>query len=400
MTGKDTIWTRDYVALLAMNFFNGMGQMLTNTLLPLYARDLGIAAAAVGFIAGSFGITALGLRPIAGPAYDSFPKKPLLILSYVIMTVSTLAYPLASTAEALLVLRMVNGIGIGCTGPLALAIASSAIPKGRLASGISIYMLTFSVAQAVGPAFGLWCKDVAGFHTTFFLAGGFLVVGCLLACMVDAHEPDEHPPYRIHPNRMFAKDAIWPTCIIFMLSTANSCTGTFMAIYGGLRDVAEIGLFFVVYALALTATRPLFGRIADTKGTTVVLVPAMLCFALSYLIVSFSDSLPMFLLAAVVAACGYGVAFPLVQTLMVHLVPNSQLGAGSNTIYAGVDLANLCGPVIGGSAIELLMPIVGSEVNAYANMWLVMIVFIVGALVTYLVGCRKFLAKGTTEPDE
>ena len=380
----ESIWSFSYVALLIVNFLGGMGQMVGSTIIPLYARDLGIAATTVGFIAGAFAITALLARPFAGPAIDSFPKKPLFLFSAGIMAISFPLYPLATTPEAMLAIRLLSGLGNGCMGPLGLAIVSELVPMSRLSSGISIYALSFSVAQAIGPAFGIWCKDVFGYTATFVSSGAFVAFSCVLIAFMKLPNRPDRPPFQLRLDRIFAKQAFIPTAIVFLLAIAFSCTGAFMAIYGELRGVAEIGMYFTVYAVCLTATRPLFGRLADEHGTTVVIVPAICCFAASYIIVSFADGLPGFLIAAVVAACGYGVASPLAQAIMVKVVPETLRGAGGNTIYTGIDAANLVGPTLGGFAVETLLPIAGSEAAAYSQMWLIMLIPIAAALVLYI----------------
>ena len=384
MEKKETIWSFSYFALLIMNFVGGMGQMVGGTILPLYARDLGVTAGTVGIIVGAFAISALAIRPFAGPAMDSFPKKPLLLGSFLIMCITTLLYPLATNVVLLFLVRFFYGLGLGCTGPLGLAMVAELVPMSRLASGISIYALSYSVSQAIGPAFGLWCKDAVGYNPTFLLSGALIGVSCILIALMKFPERDNRPPFQLKLDRMVSKEALIPTAIVFLMAISFTCTGAFMAIYGDLRGISEIGLYFTVYAVCLLATRPVFGRIADTKGVSTVLIPAILAFALSYILVGFADDLPLFLVAAAIAACGYGVASPLVQSVMVKVVPDERRGAGSNTMYFGIDAANLVGPVIGGFVIELLIPISGSEVAAYSNMWFVMLIPIALALVFYL----------------
>ncbi|MBR2834802.1 MAG: hypothetical protein IKE43_03695 [Coriobacteriales bacterium] len=59
----------------AYQFFNSFGQATAGTVLPLFARDLGATTSVIGFVAGAFAITALAIRPFAGPAFDSFSKN-------------------------------------------------------------------------------------------------------------------------------------------------------------------------------------------------------------------------------------------------------------------------------------------------------------------------------------
>lgn len=68
------IWTKDFVNIFILNFVMSMGQFMMSTLIPKYAYQLGAAASVVGIVTGVFAITALVLRPIAGPAMDYFKR--------------------------------------------------------------------------------------------------------------------------------------------------------------------------------------------------------------------------------------------------------------------------------------------------------------------------------------
>ena len=80
---------------------------------------------------------------------------------------------------ALMAVRLFHGIGIGCSGPLAMSFVSEFLPASRFASGISIYALAQSFAQVIGPAAGLYLVDAVGFSAAYFLAAGFLLVAMM-----------------------------------------------------------------------------------------------------------------------------------------------------------------------------------------------------------------------------
>ncbi len=55
-------------------------------------------------------------------------------------------------------------------------------------------------------------------------------------------------------------------------------------------------------------------------------------------------------------------------------------GAASNTMFTGLDLGMLVGPVTGGAVAEALAPAAGGITGGYGLMWLVMIVPALGTL--------------------
>ena len=145
----------------------------------------------------------------------------------------------------------------------------------------------------------------------------------------------------------------------------------------------KIGLFFTVYAVTLLFSRPLIGKLTDRYGYVKVLLPAMVCFAASFFIISISDVIWKLLLAAFINAFGFGASQPAVQALCMKLVPKEKRGAGSCTSYLGNDGGNLAGPLIAGTLIESY---------GYATMWRVMLLPIVISMGIVIV-CRKAIGR-------
>lgn len=370
--GRETIWSFPFVALMCTNFFQSMAAFMCNTTLPVYIDHLGATASIVGTVVSAFAITALLIRPFAGPAFDSFSKKRLLICAQIIICISLFLYGIADSIPFLFCVRLMHGIGIGCSGPLAMSLVSEFLPINKLASGISIYALAQSVAQVIGPAVGLWLVDAVGFSPSYFLASA-----CVLAAMVGVFflkEPvRERLPYQFKLNRMFAREAVAKACVLALLAISFSCTGSYLVLYGNLRGIGNIGLYFTVYALCLLATRPLFGNLADRWGAERVLLIGVVCFAASYIILSTAEDFPRLICAGIVGSAGFGACAPLIQSLALGSVPIERRGAASNTSFTGLDTGMLIGPVLGGNVIEALEPITGSLVQAYSTMWLIML---------------------------
>ena len=386
---SDSIWSPTYTLLIVVNFFQSMAAQIANTTIPLYARSLGITTASIGVIVASFTITAIAIRPFSGPAFDSFPKKTLFFGASLINMIAMVLYSFAASTETLFAVRLLHGVGIGCAAPLGMAICNQVLPPSRISSGISIYMLAFTVAQAIGPAFAVWFTQSVSYQPTFIISGLLLAVACVLVLFLRVPEVRNRPRYQIRLNRIFAKQGVITATVLFMLSAAMSATGSFLVIYGMLAGVNGIGLYFTVSAVCMLITRPLFGRISDSKGTTTVFVPAAVCFAVSYAIIATARTLPTFLVAAAVGACGYGICSPLLQALTFKMVPQQRAGAASNTTYVGLDLGNLLGPSLAGMLVDFLAPVSGSELAAYSDMWLALIVPIVAGLVFYLSQLKK-----------
>lgn len=370
--GAQGIWSVPFAILLAANFFQSMATFMANTTIPLYLDSMGAAAGSVGAVVGAFAITALLIRPFAGPAFDSFSRRRMLMAAQAVNACAFVLYGLVDSVGAFFVVRLLHGVGIGCSGPLAMSLVSEHIPLAKFATGMSVYSLAQSLAQVIGPATGLWLVEVIGFQGTYLVSAALLLASVAsISRVVEA--PRERPPYQLRIGRMFAREVLDKAIVIALFSTAFGGTTSYLVLYGTRLGIGNLGLYFVVYALCLLVTRPLYGRLADTFGAERVLVPGVLCFAASYLMLSNITDFAGLMAVAVVAACGFGACMPLVQSIAMSSVDASRRGAASNTIFTGMDAGTLVGPLLAGFTIEALTPIVGGEVAAYSDMWLVML---------------------------
>lgn len=370
---KESIWSLPYVVLMVVNLFQSMAAFMTNTTLPVYADVLGATPSMVGIVVSSFSITALLIRPFAGPAFDSFSRKRLLIVSQCIICVCMFLYGIIDSLEGLVFVRLFHGIGIGCGGPLAMSLVSEFLPESKFASGISIYALAQSFAQVIGPAVGLYLVNSVGFQAAYFLAGSCILVAICGVCIIK--EPyRERLRYELKLNRMFAPEAVGKGIALMLLATSFSCMGAYVVLYGYSVGVSEMGIFFIVYALCLLGTRPLFGNLADKFGAPRMLAVGIAFFAASYVALAVAANLPAFMVAAVLGSAGFGCCGPLLQSSALASVPPARRGAASNTAFTGLDLGMLIGPIVGGAVVEAATPLLGNQSEAYSLMWVAMLV--------------------------
>ena len=207
-----------------------------------------------------------------------------------------------------------------------------------------------------------------------------MVAAAILAACVNVPYKKEKK-FRITMDSIFAKEALLPVILIFFLSTAFSVINSFLIIFAGKQGITgNIGLYFTVYACTLLFSRPLIGKLSDRLGMVRVAIPAMFCFALSFLVISFSTTLLSLLTAGLIAGFGYGACQPAIQTLCMKCVSQKRRGAASSSSYIGNDLGQLLGPNVAGAVIVAF---------GYNAMWRFMMLFIFTAVVLVIIFRKK-----------
>jgi MFS family permease len=393
------MWNITFINILVVNFCHQMGQQMMNTLVPKYANALGANAYTVGLLSSVFAISSLLIRPVSTPAFDSFSKKKLLIASIFGIFIVFTMYGLSKSVYMIMAARLLHGICIGCVAPLSLAIASDALPDSKMGRGIGVFSLCQAIGQAVGPNMGLSLSQTIGYSYTFFIGAAIMLIATILSLFLkDMNKPRE--PYRIAWDKIIEKDALHPAVLLFLTMLPYTCISSYIAIYGGLLGVDRIGLYFTVYAVFLLLTRPLGGALIDKYGYKRVLVPSMLCFAASFLIIGSSKNLTGFLIAAAVNAFGYGVIYPSMQSLAMSCTAKNRRGAAGSTSFLGADLSMLVGPALAGLLVDSVNKNTGTSVKGYSVMYFVMIIPIIIGIFYFLIFNKKIVANIKCNSDD
>jgi MFS family permease len=390
---NEKIWSRAFISIFIVSFVMNMGQYMMNTLIPKYVDALGGAATMVGMVTGIFAVTALGIRPIAGPAMDYFKKTRLLTLAFGSITLAFIVYGFSHSIPMLIAARLIHGVGIGLAAPLTLAITSNILPFSKMASGLGVFSLGGAIATAIGPTIGLKLSSIIGYNKTFFICAALMASCMVLSLMLKSETPGRNGRFKISLNQIVAPEIILPTIVLFFVILGFSSINSFLAIFGDLNGVEDIGLFFTANAVCLIFIRPVGGRIADKYGNDKIIIPGLVIFMIALVLISVSRTLPMFLLAGVVSAVGFGTSEPILQAMNMQLVPKERRGAAGNTNFMGIDIGFLIGPTIAGYIAYTVQKMTGSEIQGISVMYRFMVIPVVISLILFIAIRKSLLAK-------
>ena len=121
----------------------------------------------LGWAVASLSLAATFAMMVAGPLSDRFGRKPVLRVAAVLFAVSAIASALATSFPALVIARIVGGLGVGMAliiPPMYIAEISAAANRGRMVSlnqlnivlGISVAFFTNYLILKMGQSVANW----------------------------------------------------------------------------------------------------------------------------------------------------------------------------------------------------------------------------------------------------
>ncbi|MDN7243218.1 MFS transporter [Planococcus sp. N028] len=379
MTEKRPIWTKSFINISISTFFIFVVFYALLTLVPIYVIDedgLNGSAAEGGIAVSIFLVSAIIMRFFAGLILEKFGKRKILILSVLMFAISTGLYFFANELVPLLLLRFFHGIWFSLVTTVAGAIAADLVPPERRGEGLGYYGIAMNLAVVAGPFLALTLQPYVAYQTIFLVFGIIMAVGFLCALFVRV---EEHPIAKTEKRKLAFSDFIekktLPVASVgFFISFVYASIITFISVYAeslGLLQTASF--FFVVYAVAMLLVRPLTGRLFDSKGPDIVIIPSCIIFAIGLLSLSFTHSSWMLLLSGALVGLGYGTLLPSFQTLAIQAADKHRSGHATGTFFALYDSGLALGAVLLGAVAGFL---------GYSNLYLVL-AFSVMAIIFY-----------------
>ncbi|MBF6634618.1 MAG: MFS transporter [Planococcus sp. (in: Bacteria)] len=372
MAEKRPIWTKSFINISISTFFIFVVFYALLTFTPLYVlNDLGGTATEGGLAVSAFLLSAIIMRFFAGMILEKFGKKKILIFSLFLFTVSTVLYVFVGSFTVLLLLRFFQGIWFSLLTTVAGAIAADIIPPERRGEGLGYYGIAMNLAVVAGPFIALSLQPYVSSQAIFVILSVIMIIGffCALAVQVDEGSFVKQEKHKLTINDFLEKKSMPIATVGFFISFAYASILTFISVYAeSLGLIKAASFFFVVYAIAMLLVRPFSGRIFDTMGPGIVIIPSIIIFGIGLISLSFTASSWMLLLSGALVGLGYGTLLPSFQTLAIQAADKHRSGYATGTFFAFYD----SGIAIGSVSLGLIAGVAG-----YSNLYLMLGIFVI-----------------------
>lgn len=363
MKMNQPIWTKSFISVSVTNFMVFVAFYTLLTTLPLYVlKDLGGTEAQGGLIVTSILVAAILVRPFSGRLLELVGKRKGLILSVILFTVTMFFYIWVKEFVPLLILRFFHGLSFGIATTAAGAIAADVVPNERRGEGLGYFAMSMNIAVVVGPFTGLTLLQWFSFELLFMLLSVIMLAGIVCSLLVtvptSAEAKSNIIAKKLTIHDLFEFRAFPIALISSLVAMAYSSIISFISVYADSIDLAAAAsYFFLVFAAVMIASRPFLGRLFDVKGAKYVILPCLAVFAIGLILLGFTTSAWMLLVAAGIIGLGYGSLLPSFQTMAIQSAPPHRSGHATATFFTFYDT----GIAIGSYVLGLVVTFFGFQ---------------------------------------
>ncbi|KAA8434034.1 MFS transporter [Weissella paramesenteroides] len=357
MVNKEKLFNKGFISVTLINFLVYFVYYLLMVIIAVVAQDkLGATLSQAGLASGIYVIGTLIARLYIGKKLEVMGRKQVLRIGIVLYLVTTIMYLYMPSLIVLYGVRLLNGFFYGMVSTATNAIVTAYIPLARRGEGINYYGLSTSLAAAIGPFLGMLLLQTTSINFIVMMASVMLIVTTMGCFTIKVNNMQLTTKQRAiadswQINTFIDTKVVFIAGIAFLMGLAYSSVLSFLASYVVTINLVSISsLFFVVYALVITVTRPIAGRIFDQYGENSVMYPSYIFLAIGLFVLSMTTSSWSLLLSGALIGLGYGTFMSNGQAVALHLEKDvSRIGVALSTYFVGLDLGIGVGPYLLGA---------------------------------------------------
>lgn len=213
-TKQKSMWNTLAVIVLG-TFITILNSSLINIALPKMMAVFSVSLDSIQWVVTAYTI-ALGVAvPLSGYLSDLIGSKKLYLGALGLFTMGSLLCGIAWSSSAMIVFRIIQGVGGGIVGPVGNAIIFRTIPPEQRGVAMGIYGVAAMAAPALGPTLGGYIIANLSWRMLFYISAPIGIIGVVLGIFMLEEMPRN--PLGKFDTIGFITSTIGLVCVFFVL---------------------------------------------------------------------------------------------------------------------------------------------------------------------------------------
>ena len=180
-------WLIAIVVALA-SFMEVLDTTIANVALPYIAGGMGVSEDEASWVVTTYLVSNAIILTASSFLARMFGRKPFFLVCLGLFTLSSVLCGFAPNLNALLLFRILQGLGGGGMVPVAQSILADAFPPAKRGQAFAVFGVAVVVAPVVGPTLGGWLSDNLSWQWCFLINGPVGLIAMVLIATI-LHEP-------------------------------------------------------------------------------------------------------------------------------------------------------------------------------------------------------------------
>ena len=335
-----------------------LGYGVVAPVLPQYARNFGVSIAAATFVITAFALMRLCAAPASGVLVQRLGERRIYLTGLLIVALSTGACAFAQTYWQLLVFRSLGGFGSAMFSVSSLGLMIRISPSDARGRVAGLFSSAFLVGSVGGPMLGSLTVGL-GLSAPFVIYGVALLIAAAVVFVRSAALVARGAGRRDRAGDLGADRPAQPRLPWRRCSRTSRRGGRRSGLRVALVPlfVVEVldrgaangrGLALATFAIGNVSAVIPSGYLSDRIGRRKLLICGLSVSAVTTALVGFTDSLPLFLAAALVTGAATGMFISPQQAAVADIIGSKSRGG---TAVATFQMMSDFGAILGSLAV-------------------------------------------------
>src|ERR1700740_2194543 len=157
------------VLVALASFMEVLDTTIANVALPYIAGGMGVSEDEASWVVTTYLVANAIILTASSYLAKKLGRKPFFLISLGLFTLSSLLCGNAPNLNALLLFRILQGVGGGGMVPVAQSILADSFPPAKRGQAFALFGVAVVVAPVVGPTLGGWLSDNISWQWCFLI---------------------------------------------------------------------------------------------------------------------------------------------------------------------------------------------------------------------------------------
>jgi MFS family permease len=343
------------VMLGFVGFVTSFGAHIVAVNLPVYARQVGVGVAVIGFLIAAYDLAEVVAKPIFGALADRQGMKRTMLAGILIFIAASLAY-LVVDPRLLILIRFLQGVGAAALSAVSLALIGVYYREQR-GRAYGIYNAIKGSGYVISPLVGSAILLRSHFATIFIAAALIGALAFVVSLALPKVEDEQGAAALDDDDDAFSLAAFvalfkeprllpWYSVTVVNMFFVGILFGFLpVRIYAGGYGQLVTGILLAAVAASYLLVQPLAGMLADRISPATTIRAGLLLAGMAIIVLAFASGAWLFA-AAVLAGAGVGTVWTNTDALISTLARDGALGATMGAAGSFKELGDMLGPVL------------------------------------------------------
>jgi DHA1 family multidrug resistance protein-like MFS transporter len=339
--------------IIIISFFDTFSQL---PIIGPYAKELGATSLIIGVVIGMYSFSNMFGNVLAGQFIDKMGRKKIMLWGMIIAGTSVLMYSFVKTADQLLFIRFVHGIGGGLLVPAAFAYLGDKTTTDNRGKTMAISGAAIGIAAIIGPAYGGIIKEKLDIAWVFYSVGALMLIAaiCVKIFLPEVFEKEQTKKFKGSEMIALLKK---PSLINAYLSAFSLMFALGILTYMLPLKVESLGYTSLTTGLLLSSYGIIAiiffvlptNRISDKIGRMKPILVGVFTISISLFLLGIFSTISLLFSAMVLYGAGFALLFPAMTALIIDQSEKEERGRAFGLFYAFFSLGVVVGPLFVGA---------------------------------------------------